>query len=132
MAQKLGFLEQLLALQQAQAKPAAEAGRIIAEDPVKTAKYAAYLDPFSPVGTTAGILEAFGYGPDPERPGEFLPSVAQQVREAETVGDFVAAGLTGLGAVPLVGGGVKSVTQRCHNDRGRPTGYSWWWRRPCP
>ena len=41
MAQKLGFLEQLLALQQAQAKPAAEAGRIIAEDPVKTAKYAA-------------------------------------------------------------------------------------------
>lgn len=120
MAQKLGFLEQLLALQQAQAKPAAEAGRILAEDPVKTAKYAAYLDPFSPVGTTAGILEAFGYGPDPERPGEFLPSVAQQVREAETVGDYVGAGLTSLGALPLVGGGIRTFRKGATMIEGGP------------
>lgn len=120
MAQKLGFLEQLLALQQAQAKPAAEAGRIIAEDPVKTAKYAAYLDPVSPVGTMAGILEAFGYGPDPERPGEFLPSVAQQVREAETVGDYVGAGLTSLGAVPLIGPSIRTFRKGATMIEGGP------------
>ena len=50
-----------------------------------------------------GIAEAFGYYPDPFNEGKYMPSVAQQLREAETVGDYVGAGLTTLGAIPLVG-----------------------------
>ena len=50
-----------------------------------------------------GIAEAFGYYPDPFNEGKYMPSVAQQLREAETVGEYVGAGLTTLGAIPLVG-----------------------------
>ena len=46
-----------------------------------------------------GIAEAFGYYPDPFNEGEFLPSVVEQAKE----GDYLGAGLTSLGAIPLVG-----------------------------
>ena len=55
-------------------------------------------DPY--VGTLAGITEAFGYYPDPFNPDEYLPSVVGSLRE----GDVVGAGLTSLGAIPIVGG----------------------------
>ena len=45
-----------------------------------------------------GIAEAFGYYPDPFNEGEFLPS-ALLARE----GDYLGAGLTFPGAIPLVG-----------------------------
>ena len=119
MSEGIGFFEQLLALQKAQAAPAAEAGRILAEDPVKTAKYAAYLDPFSPVGTTAGILEAFGYGPDPEKPGEFLPSSYQQFKEADSAGDIGLATLGVFGAIPVVGSPFRAIKALRQIDRSK-------------
>ena len=48
----------------------------------------------------AGLTEAFGYYPDPFNPDENLPSVVGSLRE----GDYVGAGLTSLGALPVVGG----------------------------
>ena len=117
MSEGIGFFEQLLALQKAQAAPAAEAGRILAEDPVKTAKYAAYLDPFSPIGTAAGVAEVFGYGPDPQNPGQFLPSSYQQFKEADSAGDVGLATLGVAGAIPLVGAPFRAIKALRQIDR---------------
>ena len=46
-----------------------------------------------------GIAEFAGYYPDPFNKGEFLPSALQQAKE----GEYVGAGLTTLGAIPLLG-----------------------------
>ena len=120
MSEGIGFFEQLVALQKAQAAPAAEAGRILAEDPVKTAKYAAYLDPFSPIGTAAGVAEVFGYGPDPQNPGEFLPSSYQQFKEADSAGDVGLATLGVFGAIPIVGAPFRALKAIRQIDRSKP------------
>jgi hypothetical protein len=120
MSEGIGFFEQLLALQKAQAAPAAEAGRILAEDPVKTAKYAAYLDPFSPIGTAAGVAEVFGFGPDPQNPGEFLPSSYQQFQEADSAADVGLATLGVFGAIPIVGGPLRALKALRQVDRSQP------------
>ena len=67
--------------------------RFLAEDPERTTKLAGL---FTDAG---GITEAFGYYPDPFNKGEFLPSALEQAKE----GDYLGAGLTSLGAIPLVG-----------------------------
>tara|TARA_B100001248_G_scaffold43209_1_gene27601 strand:+ start:3513 stop:7577 length:4065 start_codon:yes stop_codon:yes gene_type:complete len=67
--------------------------RFLTEDPERTTKLAGL---FTDAG---GIAEAFGYYPDPFNEGEFLPSVLEQAKE----GDYLGAGLTTLGAIPLVG-----------------------------
>ena len=67
--------------------------RFLTEDPERTVKLGGL---FTDAG---GIAEAFGYYPDPFNEGEFLPSALQQYRE----GDRLGAGLTALGAIPLVG-----------------------------
>ena len=67
--------------------------RFLAEDPERTTKLAGL---FTDAG---GIAEAFGYYPDPFNEGKFLPSALQQAKE----GDYLGAGLTSLGAIPLVG-----------------------------
>ena len=72
----------------------------IEEDPERAALLGALVSPDPYVGTLAGITEAFGYYPDPFNPDEYLPSVVGSLRE----GDVVGAGLTSLGALPIVGG----------------------------
>lgn len=72
----------------------------IEEDPERAALLGALASPDPYVGTTAGVMEAFGYYPDPFNPGEYLPSVVGSLRE----GDYVGAGLTSLGAIPIFGG----------------------------
>ena len=67
--------------------------RFLTEDPERTVKLGGL---FTDAG---GIAEAFGYYPDPFNEGEFLPSALQQAKE----GDYLGAGLTSLGAIPLVG-----------------------------
>ena len=79
---------------------ASSAYDFVEEDPERAALLGALVSPDPYVGTTAGITEAFGYYPDPFNPGEYLPSVAGSLRE----GDYVGAGLTSLGALPIVGG----------------------------
>ncbi len=69
------------------------------EDPERAALLGALVSPDPYVGTTAGITEAFGYYPNPFNPDENLPSVAGSIRE----GDYVGAGLTSLGAIPIFG-----------------------------
>ena len=70
------------------------------EDPERAALLGALVSPDPYVGTTAGITEAFGYYPNPFNPEENLPSVLGSIRE----GDYVGAGLTSLGAIPILGG----------------------------
>ena len=72
----------------------------IEEDPERAALLGALVSPDPYVGTLAGITEAFGYYPDPFNPDKNLPSVEGSLRE----GDYVGAGLTSLGALPIVGG----------------------------
>ena len=72
----------------------------IEEDPERAALLGALVSPDPYVGTLAGLTEAFGYYPDPFNPDENLPSVLGSLRE----GDYVGAGLTSLGALPVVGG----------------------------
>lgn len=72
----------------------------IEEDPERAALLGALVSPDPYVGTLAGLTEAFGYYPDPFNPDENLPSVVGSLRE----GDYVGAGLTSLGALPVVGG----------------------------
>ena len=67
--------------------------RFLTEDPERTVKLGGL---FTDAG---GIAEAFGYYPDPFNEGKFLPSALQQAKE----GDYLGAGLTSLGAIPLVG-----------------------------
>ena len=67
--------------------------RFLTEDPERTVKLGGL---FTDAG---GIAEAFGYYPDPFNEGKFLPSALQQAKE----GDYLGAGLTSLGAIPLIG-----------------------------
>ena len=78
---------------------ASSAYDFVEEDPERAALLGALVSPDPYVGTAAGITEAFGYYPDPFNPGEYLPSVAGSIRE----GDYVGAGLTTLGAIPVFG-----------------------------
>ena len=70
-----------------------------AENPVEAAQLTALMSPDPVVGTAAGVAEAFGQYPDPFNPGQKLPSVLQQVRE----GEYLGAGLTSLGVLPVLG-----------------------------
>ena len=67
--------------------------RFLAEDPERTVKLGGLLT------DAGGIAEALGYYPDPFNEGKFLPSALQQAKE----GEYVGAGLTTLGAIPLLG-----------------------------
>lgn len=106
MAERLNPLQQILALQRAQTLPAAQAGGILASgvdwarsNPKEAAQLGVLMSPDPIAGTMAGVAEAFGRYPDPFNPGQNLPSVAQQLRE----GEYLGAGLTSLGALPVIG-----------------------------
>lgn len=78
------------------------------ENPKSAVQLGALVSPDPVVGTAAGVAEAFGAYPDPFNPGENLPSVLEQLLE----GEFLGAGLTTLGALPVVGAfasGVKNA-----------------------
>jgi len=78
------------------------------ENPKSAVQLGALVSPDPVVGTAAGVAEAFGVYPDPFNPGENLPSVLEQLLE----GEFLGAGLTTLGALPVIGAfasGVKNA-----------------------
>ena len=78
------------------------------ENPKSAVQLGALMSPDPFVGTAAGVAEAFGVYPDPFNPGENLPSVLEQLLE----GEFLGAGLTTLGALPVIGAfasGVKNA-----------------------
>lgn len=78
------------------------------ENPKSAVQFGALVSPDPIVGTAAGVAEAFGAYPDPFNPGENLPSVLEQLLE----GEFLGAGLTTLGALPVIGAfasGVKNA-----------------------
>ena len=85
--------EDLAAAPGALAQGVGNFARFLTEDPERTAKLGGLLT------DAGGIAEAFGYYPDPFNEGKFLPSALQQFKE----GDRLGAGLTTLGAIPLLG-----------------------------
>lgn len=85
--------EDLAAAPGALAQGVGNFARFLAEDPERTVKLGGLLT------DAGGIAEFAGYYPDPFNEGKFLPSALQQAKE----GEYVGAGLTTLGAIPLVG-----------------------------
>ena len=85
--------EDLAAAPGALAQGVGNFARFLAEDPERTVKLGGLLT------DAGGIAEFAGYYPDPFNEGKFLPSALQQAKE----GDYLGAGLTTLGAIPVVG-----------------------------
>jgi len=83
-------------------------------NPLRTVMEGAYIA--DPTGIT-GVAEAMGQLPDPADPGSRLPGLYEQMES----GEYVGAGLTALGAIPIVGAPSRVLKALRKIDPNKPS-----------